>query len=527
MFNNILRITSLDANRIGNTIFVASRLPVTLRNIITKSYRLNQITAGEASAYLTGLGAARVVNRQRAIPGVTTATIGTAASTVVNTPTESVPTLETVQIPETSGVSPLLKGLQIIAEERSNSVTLIGTPKQIEFAEAQLARLDSRKRQVAINVRIVDVQLLRNQSFSSQFSFGMGETFYTVRDGVAVANFGPYNPAVSPRTSLTSQPIISNPYAGSGTFLDFTGNLLSVPGTSPGAQTFQNGALVGQTANGSALFARPVPQVGGSPFTSGVTAVTQATPTVTTITDTVNNGVPTRTTTTSVGQVGSITTSLASLFQYPQQFLLSLQAQVDSGNAKVLTDPTLTVQEGENASVALTQEVLGSTKRVESPGTSPGSTQVTITQETIKAGLTLNVQVDRIDDNGFVNMSISPKVSAPVQSVRDVNGSIVTLLSERTLNSGKVRLRDGQTFILSGVIQDTDREVVTKVPILGDLPIIGALFRNSNTSNTRNEVIIVVTPRIIEDGQNATWGYTYQPSPEAQRILDSNQRKVQ
>jgi type II secretory pathway component GspD/PulD (secretin) len=529
VFNNILRITNLDANRIGNTIFVASRLPVTLRNIMTKSYRLNQITAGEASAYLTGLGAARVVNRQRPIPGVTTATIGTAASTVVNTPTESVPTLETVQIPDASGVSPLLKGLQVIAEERSNSVTLVGTPKQIEFAEAQLARLDSRKRQVAINVRIVDVQLLRNQSFSSQFSFGMGENFYTVRDGVAVANFGPYNPAVSPRTSLTSQPIVFNPYSGAGTFLDFTGNGLTVPDTSPGSQSFLNGALVGQTPNGALTFARPVPQVGSNPFAPGITAVSPATPTITTRTVSIDpvTGNATTTTSTSVGQIGSITTSLASLFQYPQQFLLSLQAQVDSGNAKVLTDPTLTVQEGESASVALTQDVLGSTKRTESSGTSPGSTQVTITQEIIKAGLTLNVQVDRIDDNGFVNLSISPKVSAPVQSVRDASGSIVTLLSERSLNSGRVRLRDGQTFILSGVIQDTDREIVTKVPILGDLPIIGALFRNSETANTRNEVIIVVTPRIIEDTQNATWGYTYQPSPEVQRILDSNQRKVQ
>jgi type IV pilus assembly protein PilQ len=88
-------------------------------------------------------------------------------------------------------------------------------------------------------------------------------------------------------------------------------------------------------------------------------------------------------------------------------------------------------------------------------------------------------------------------------------------------------LRDGQTFVLSGVIQDSDREVITKVPILGDLPIIGALFRGSDSQNTRSEVIIIVTPRIMDDSQNATWGYTYQPGPEAQKVLDSNQRKTQ
>ena len=105
--------------------------------------------------------------------------------------------------------------------------------------------------------------------------------------------------------------------------------------------------------------------------------------------------------------------------------------------------------------------------------------------------------------------------------------SSTALLSERVLNSGKIRLRDGQTFILSGVIQDSDRETITKVPILGDLPIIGALFRGSDTQNTRSEVIIIVTPRIMDDSQNATWGYTYQPGAEVQRILDSNRIKPQ
>jgi type IV pilus assembly protein PilQ len=80
---------------------------------------------------------------------------------------------------------------------------------------------------------------------------------------------------------------------------------------------------------------------------------------------------------------------------------------------------------------------------------------------------------------------------------------------------------------LSGVIQDTDREAVVKVPFLGDLPIIGALFRATTSSNVRSEVVIIVTPRIIDDSQNANWGYTYQPGPESQKVLDSNQRKVQ
>jgi type IV pilus assembly protein PilQ len=88
-------------------------------------------------------------------------------------------------------------------------------------------------------------------------------------------------------------------------------------------------------------------------------------------------------------------------------------------------------------------------------------------------------------------------------------------------------MRDGQTLFLSGVIRDSDRNVTSKIPILGDLPIIGALFRSTLDINDRSEVIIVVTPRIIDDSQDANWGYTYQPNPETQKVLDSNQRKVQ
>ncbi len=529
VFNNVLRITGLDANRIGNTIFVATNLPVTLKNLITKNYRLNQITAGEASAYLIGLGASRVVNRQRAIPGVQTATLGTTSTAVVNVTTEVVPTLETVAITPESGATPLLKGVQVIAEERGNTVTLIGSPKQVEFAEGQLARLDLRKRQISVNVRIVDVQLLRNQSFSSQFSFGVNDSFYTVRDGVAVANFGQYTPAPSANNagSVTSVPIVANPFSSAQSFIDLSSST-TVPQLIPGVQTIINGNLQPGSFRNSPgeIFNRlPINSITGNPFQAGITTITPATPDV--VTTTIDPTTGLQTTTRTAGTLGTAVQSLSSLFQYPTQFLQSLQFQIQSSNAKVLTDPTLTVQEGERASVGLTQEVPGGSTITPSTTVNGVITPGGTTFNVKKAGLTLNIQVDRIDDNGFVNMSLSPTVSSVVQTITNPDGSQQALLSERTLNSGKIRLRDGQTLILSGVIQDTDRETITKVPFLGDLPIIGALFRGSSSQNTRSEVIIIVTPRIMDDSQNSNFGYSYQPGPETQKVLDSNQIKPQ
>ena len=421
VFNNVLRITGLEANRIGQTIFVGTKLPVTLKNLVTKSYRLNQITVGEASAYLIGLGASRVVNRQRPIPGTQTATIGSAATTVVNIPTEAIPTLETVAITPESGATPLLKGLQVIAEERGNSLTLIGSPRQVEFAESQLARLDFRKRQVVVNVKVVEVRLGANQTFSSTLAF---------------------NPS-------------------------------SIGG----------GTTTVLRSNAGTLFVD------------------------------LNNG---------------------NLGVTPQTLLASLNFSVANNNAKIITDPSITVQEGETGTVSLTEgvatrstvtaAVLNTNNQVVTPATQ------TITVEDV--GLALNIQIDRVDDNGFVNLSVSPSVTAPGELLVnrvDNNGIpiFVRSLSKRILNSGKIRMRDGQTLVLSGIIRDQDTLSVTKVPFLGDLPIIGALFRTETNNNIRSEIVIVVTPRVIDDSQNANWGYTYQPGPETQKVIDSNQRKSQ
>jgi type IV pilus assembly protein PilQ len=393
---------------------------VTLKNLVTKSYRLNQITVGEASAYLIGLGASRVVNRQRPIPGTQTATIGSAATTVVNIPTEAIPTLETVAITPESGATPLLKGLQVIAEERGNSLTLIGSPRQVEFAESQLARLDFRKRQVVVNVKVVEVRLGANQTFSSTLAF---------------------NPS-----------------------------------------SIDGGTTTVLRSNAGTLFVD------------------------------LNNG--------------NLVT--------PQTLFASLNFSVANNNAKIITDPSITVQEGETGTVSLTEgvatrstvtaAVLSSNGQVLTPATQ------TITVEDV--GLALNIQIDRVDDNGFVNLSVSPSVTAPGELLVnrvDNNGIpvFVRSLSKRILNSGKIRMRDGQTLVLSGIIRDQDTLSVIKVPFLGDLPIIGALFRTETNNNNRSEIVIVVTPRVIDDSQNANWGYTYQPGPETQKVIDSNQRKSQ
>ncbi|MBD2034999.1 AMIN domain-containing protein [Leptolyngbya sp. FACHB-321] len=434
VFNYVLQITGLEANRVGRTVFVGPKLPNTARNLVVRSVRLNQASITTAINFLVTLGAESAVSRDRLVTNAVATPVGTLAggaggSAITQTQTATESRIENQRV-EYQDSTPLLRGLQISGDERTNQVTLVGEPKKVGIAIAQLAQLDIRRRQVTVNVRVVDVDLLSTDQFSANSSFGIIDNTRAVLDaGTAVINFGRTAPA------------------GTG----------------------------------------------------------------------LNTG-------TGIAQLGSaVGAGIASPFNFARNFLLQLQASISSGNAKILTDPTLLVQEGQTATVNVTQEVV--TNITQQTTATENSTQTNLTVEKGRAGLILPIKVDRIDDNGFVSLSIAPSVSRIGETIAvNLQGSVneINLLNERRLESGQVRLRDGQTLLLTGIIQDEDRADVTKVPILGDIPILGALFRRTNRTNQRREVIVIVTPRVLDDSQQATFGYGYSPGPTVRQVLDGN-----
>ena len=81
-------------------------------------------------------------------------------------------------------------------------------------------------------------------------------------------------------------------------------------------------------------------------------------------------------------------------------------------------------------------------------------------------------------------------------------------------------MRDGQTLILSGIIQDQERTTISKVPILGDIPLLGSLFRSTDKTNERAEVIVLLTPEIIEE--DAGLASNFMPSKESRELIDKS-----
>ena len=427
VFNYVLRLSGLEASRSGRTIFVAPKLPNSTRDVVIRNLRINQARVKEILRVLVNLGAESAVNAEPKITRVTTQAVGTVEGKPTNTVEDSDLTAQRIKFTDSI---PLLRGLQVLGDERTSTITLIGSPRLVDIAVAQITPLDIRRRQVAVNVRIIDVNLLAANDFNTSFSFGVGNNYFSNDGGAASLNFGGARPTTSneARNSLTNTPIINN-----------------------------------------------------------------------------------------------VANTLASPYQFPKRLLASLQAQVTNGNAKILTDPTLIVQEGQTADVQLTQQVVGDIT-VAITDTAGGSREVRNTaKETV--GLILAIQVERIDDNGFISLQVAPQVKSPAGTADTGNGQII-LISQRSLTSGTIRLRDGQTLILSGIIQDQDRVSVSKIPILGDLPLIGSLFRSTNKQNQRQEVIVLLTPQIMDDTENSSYGYNYTPSPEVRQILERQGLKV-
>jgi type IV pilus assembly protein PilQ len=181
-----------------------------------------------------------------------------------------------------------------------------------------------------------------------------------------------------------------------------------------------------------------------------------------------------------------------------------------------LADPVLLVQEGEGSSVDVAATY---TTKVNST-TAATSGTVSCDQQKEKAGLVVNVGVSRIDDNGFVSMKLAPSLTAPVRPQRVTCNSIDYIVYDlvvRRLQTGEFRVRDGQTLILTGVIEDAIRQSATKWPVLGDLPLLGQFFRSSTTQREKRELVIVVTPRIVDDEQGGIYGYGFVPASQETR----------
>lgn len=162
-----------------------------------------------------------------------------------------------------------------------------------------------------------------------------------------------------------------------------------------------------------------------------------------------------------------------------------------SGDANLLANPRIRVKNKEKARVHIGDKLPVITSNVTSTGVVSESVSY------IDVGLKVDVEPQVFLD-GEVGMKVGLEVSNVVNQVKTDNGTLVYQLGSR--NAATVlRLKDGETGVLAGLISDEDRSGASKVPGLGDLPLIGRLFSNNLDDLTKTEIVLLITPRIIRN----------------------------
>jgi len=168
-------------------------------------------------------------------------------------------------------------------------------------------------------------------------------------------------------------------------------------------------------------------------------------------------------------------------------FSATLSALVTQSRAKILSAPKVVTINGQTARIEAVQDIRFRTSTVTGTGV------VSNSFETVKAGIILSV-VPTINAEDSITLVINPESSFPTQSSTEAGPIIRTRTAQTT-----VMIKDGDTLVIGGLIDDQDTKGVTKIPILGDIPILGAFFRSVTNSKIRNELLVFVTPRIVRE----------------------------
>lgn len=184
---------------------------------------------------------------------------------------------------------------------------------------------------------------------------------------------------------------------------------------------------------------------------------------------------------------------IRNLGRLPKDFFFKIQALDQEGLVTVQSRPQISTLNGHKASIEIgtTQYyIFTSTTPLQSPNQIV--TQESQRFEQIEANVLLEI-TPWVSASGDVTVDIRPEFNTPVGSF---NSEVPPTINSRVLDS-TVRLKDGETIILGGLIQETDIENQNKIPILGNIPLIGRLFRNKSTSTVKSELVVFVTPYVF------------------------------
>ncbi len=167
----------------------------------------------------------------------------------------------------------------------------------------------------------------------------------------------------------------------------------------------------------------------------------------------------------------------------------ALNFKKTTGDVNLLSNPRIRVKNNEKAKILVGDKVPIITT------TSTANVGISESVQYVDVGLKLDVE-PRIALNDFVNIKIGLEVSSLGEKTVTRNGATVFTIGTRNANT-VLRLKNGETQILAGLILDDERKNASKLPGLGDIPLLGRLFSNQEDRKSKTEIVLAITPRII------------------------------
>jgi general secretion pathway protein D len=178
-----------------------------------------------------------------------------------------------------------------------------------------------------------------------------------------------------------------------------------------------------------------------------------------------------------------------------KEFSATLRALEDVGKLDVLSRPYILASDNQLASITVGQEVPFVTNtRI----TDQGQTLNTIQYQDV--GIILNV-TPHINPEGLVILDVSPEISQLTGTTVTVSEGVDAPVIAKRSAVSRVGVKDGQTVVIGGLMEDRKTSTVSKVPILGDLPLLGAAFRRTQWTKTKTELLIFLTPHVAQQPQ--------------------------
>lgn len=164
-----------------------------------------------------------------------------------------------------------------------------------------------------------------------------------------------------------------------------------------------------------------------------------------------------------------------------------ISALKSSGQARLLANPRIATMDNQEANVAIGSKI---------PFAVPVNTSTTTqwTVQYIDAGVSLKI-TPRLADGDYLIVNVNPEVSS-ISEWRTTAAGEFPVISTRNANT-RLKIKNGQTIIIGGLINETDRINISKVPFAGDIPIIGELFTQKIKENGSSEIIFLIKPKVI------------------------------